>query len=644
MRIVFPFLLFCGFFEPAFAQNRYTDSLYKIVRDDQRTNPTKILALSQLAHTVRYYDKPEALSLAEKAVALANKEKDALFKVYAYESRSAVYLRMRNMESAHKSSDSSMIYAEQTGDVKAKSWAWYQKGRTLDFENKPKEALAAQLKALQYIKGKGYWKEEASIYYALYGVFSTWEDPENESKYALLALETAKKSHDPNNLCESWQAISSATANRFLKTKDTVFRDSAMAANKMAIRVYLQHEDYMRMMQLITIPCINIADAYNRHFPASPQTTDSLRRYALLAFDYAAKGKDTRLQATSFGLLNEDAKRNGNYKLAETYLLQALFLFESEPNPDYYVLSNIHRDLSELAERRKDYSKALEYYKAYTDNYRKDFDKEQSNAGKELEARFQAKEREQEIEFLTEKEAFQRKQKYLYIGIGIALLAGLVFMFRSYHFRLRYSQQREKILGQEKEEARLLAKLKEEESLLATSELQKAELRARLQEELAHVKEEEAARLHAEQQVVLTRNEMLQKEVMASNLHVEQKNKMLQDLKKRMNENPGKEIKIAELSKVLKQQQHFDNDFEVLKTELKEIHPEFYQRLQEKANNKLTSLDLRYCGYIYLKRSNLEMANLSGVEPKSVRMSKYRIKQKLGLQKEDDLDAFIGHV
>ncbi len=637
-RFLATFLLLLSL--PAFARNQYIDSLYKLTKD-QRIRPSdKVLVLSHLAGIVRYYDKREALRLAMLAVTQA-RSLDAATKVYAYESRSGVYLSMDRLELAHRDTDSSMRYAERTEDTKVKAWAWYRKGRELDFENRQKEAVAAQLKALQYIKGKGYWKEEASIYYALYGIFATWEDLGNEDKYALLALEAALKSGDANNICESWQAIASAAGDRYQKTKEKGLLDSAMNANRKAIAIYLLHEDRMLMTQLISIPCINLANAYNQHFPPSPAATDSIRYYARLAFDYAVKGGDTRLQAASFGILNEDAKRNGNYELAETYLLQALSLMVGKPNVDYYIRSSIYRDLSELAERRKDYAKALAYQKAYLADYQKTFDIEQNNSGKELEAKYQAKEKEQEIKYLKESEALHRKLQYLYIGIGLTMVGGLFFLFRSYHFRLRFSQQQEQLLKREKEEAALLAKLKAEESLLLESEKQKAELHARLQEEQAKLKAEEAARLQAEQQVILAQKEILQKEVLAGSLHVEQKNKVLQNLKERLDENHGRDIKSAELNKLLNQQAGLDNDYEEFKTELREIHPDFYKRLQDKAANKLTTLDLKYCAYILLKRSTKEMASLMSVEPKSIRMSKYRLKQKLGLEKEEDLETFV---
>lgn len=625
------------------AQNKYTDSLYQRISGLDDGHRQKPVLLSKLANIVRYYDEKEALRLASEAVMLADRAGDPVLQTYAYESRSAVYLRMGETGKAHKDTEQSILFAEKSKDPKVLSWAWYRRGRELDFENHPKEAVTAQLKALSLIREKNYWTEEASIYYALYGIFSSWEDISNESKYAQLALEAAQKSGNPNNRCESWQAIASAAHDRYLKTgeKDRALLDSSMNAYRNAILIYQQHAGYMEMVQLITIPCINLADIYNRHFPPSKQTTDSLRHYAMLGFDYATKGKDKRLQAAAFGLMNEDAKRNGNYALAETYLTQALTLFAGAPAPDYYIRSNVYRDLAELAERRNDYRLALQYQKAYLADYQKVFDAEQNAAGKKLEAQYQDKEKEQQITFLKERERLHRRQKYLYAGAGIALLLGLLFMFRSYHFRLRYSLQREQLLKKEKEEAHLLAQLKAEENLLLDAQKRNAELNNQLQAEQLKLKAEEAARLHTEQQVMLAQKEVLQKEVLAGRLQVEQKNKILYNLRDRLLDGSRSHIREVELNKLMKEQVRIDNDFEEIKTDLKEVHPDFYKKLQQKAPQKLTDLDLKYCAYILLKRNNKEMSVLLGVEPKSIRMSKYRLKQKLGLEKEEDLEAYI---
>lgn len=642
MRSIFLFFLLFVAATSVPAQNKYADSLRNRVAHPPSAGD-KIMALCDLVNFLRHRDTDEALILAEEAVALALAQPQDKYRVYAYGSRAFVHLVTEDYEKADLDMDTCMAYAEKTDDVSARSWAWYRKGRQLDFEGKP-GVVEAQLKALDLIKGQKRWKEETKIYYALYGAYSTWGDLDNEDKYARLALGAAQKSGDPNNLCEAWQAVSTASDDRYHQNKDPRLLDAALAAAKKAIDIYRRNEDYMTMDQLITIPSLNVANMYVQYFKPSAAITDSVLRYTNLTLQYANKSNDLDLQAAAFGVLNANAQNNGDYGAAENYLNQALALLMVAKVPDHYALSAVYEGLADLADRKNDHPRALQMYRAYMDSYKKVYDSQLAGAGKELEAKYQNREKEREISYLKASDAQRRKLGYMYIGIAVALALGLLFMFLSYYFRLRYSLQREKLLSREKEEARLHAKLKEEEARLQHAERQKAELYAQLQEEQAKLKAEETARLQAEQRVMQAQKEVLQKEVLAGNLQVDQKNRALQNIKSRLDANAGKDIKGAEINRIIKQQLYIDKDFEAFKTDLKEIHPDFYKRLQQKADNRLTNLDLKYCAYIFLKRSTKEMATLLGVAPKSIRMSKYRLKQKLALDKDEDLDEYIRRV
>ncbi|MCX2679810.1 LuxR C-terminal-related transcriptional regulator [Galbibacter sp. EGI 63066] len=87
-----------------------------------------------------------------------------------------------------------------------------------------------------------------------------------------------------------------------------------------------------------------------------------------------------------------------------------------------------------------------------------------------------------------------------------------------------------------------------------------------------------------------------------------------------------------------------DKSYNEIKTKFAEIRPEFIARLQQKAENKLTRLDLKYCSYILMELTNKEMASKLNVAPKSIRMARYRLKQKLNLQKDENLDKFINNL
>ncbi|MDM1044683.1 hypothetical protein HX004_06355 [Myroides sp. 1354] len=71
------------------------------------------------------------------------------------------------------------------------------------------------------------------------------------------------------------------------------------------------------------------------------------------------------------------------------------------------------------------------------------------------------------------------------------------------------------------------------------------------------------------------------------------------------------------------------------------MHPQFFKNITTHAQQKLTPLDQKYCAYFYLDLETKEIATLLHVEAKSVRMTKYRLKQKFGLDAQTDLVGFL---
>ncbi|ETZ22136.1 LuxR C-terminal-related transcriptional regulator [Pedobacter sp. V48] len=121
---------------------------------------------------------------------------------------------------------------------------------------------------------------------------------------------------------------------------------------------------------------------------------------------------------------------------------------------------------------------------------------------------------------------------------------------------------------------------------------------------------------------------------------MEQKNELLELLSGKVSTDSHLTLD-EQIKRIIHQQKRIDKDFEELKTDFFESNPIFFDRLQKKANQALTRLDLKYCAYILMGLSNKEVAIRLGIEPKSIRMARYRIKQKFGLDKEDNLDNFI---
>ena len=146
-----------------------------------------------------------------------------------------------------------------------------------------------------------------------------------------------------------------------------------------------------------------------------------------------------------------------------------------------------------------------------------------------------------------------------------------------------------------------------------------------------------------EQQKIELQKEQVQKELIAHVLQIEKKNEILNHLKEKLiGEKEKNETVISKsIFDIIEKGILVDEDFDKFKMNFNAIYPQFFDSLQQKAQNTLTPLDLKYIAFILMKLSNKEIASQMNVEPKSIRMARYRIKQKLQLDKTEDLDVFV---
>lgn len=272
---------------------------------------------------------------------------------------------------------------------------------------------------------------------------------------------------------------------------------------------------------------------------------------------------------------------------AEQSFLKGINYLKSLPFKEYATEQKFYRDLKEIAAKKNDFKSYYQYDLAYqqaTDLAKKG---EQESAIQNAIAKYDLKVKDDKIALLS-------KENQLKDGLIIASLLALIlgvgmffYYYKSNKLKQIYYEQKKQKLQAEKTQT--------------------------------------------------------QKELMNSVLHLEKKNEILNELKsKLLVQNKEQHATInTTIFKTIDAGLAIDDDFEKFKNNFNTIYPDFFNRLQEKANNSLTQLDLKYCGFMLMKVSNKEMASQMNVEPKSIRMARYRIKQKLQLSKEEDLDEFI---
>lgn len=76
------------------------------------------------------------------------------------------------------------------------------------------------------------------------------------------------------------------------------------------------------------------------------------------------------------------------------------------------------------------------------------------------------------------------------------------------------------------------------------------------------------------------------------------------------------------------------------KVHFEQVHPSFFNSLARQFP-QLNNNDLKWCAYIRIGLSNKEIASLMNIDPNGARVQKNRIKKRLQLSSEQNLDEFI---
>lgn len=590
------------------AQNTFINGLQNQLKGNAPAEK-KFKVYNELTEYYRVSDQyPVAEKYVQEQLKLAKSENNYTEEVKSLVQNGIIKLNQSQYEKIPQLIDAANAAAHKTNDKTASLYAAYLNiyyNNTLgEYENTMKliQKILPQVEKLP-----SEVLLNTKLNYLLYGIHSEWNDAKNATLYAQRSVELAQKSGNKNMLSSAYSAM--AVCYYFPYEKSGNLKDLKLVIEmcKKAVALYHQFPGQVSA-HAHAMALLNLAN-YNLSYPVI--TPEIRREIQENTTEILTLTQHTTLnqgmQAGALGILSNLATRDQNNILSEQYLLKAEKILLTQQPVYYHVMINVVTDLAKLYEKQKDFQKAYKYQAKVTEYNNLLYNEGQAETAKRLESQFQSQKKESELKALTEKTASLKKEKFLYIGLGIIGLIGAFFMFRSYHYKLRYSIVREKKLNTEKHEAEMQVKLQEEEQ----------------------------ARLKAEQELLTLQQQKLQSEVLASQLHIQHKNEVLQQLQNQLSDSD------INISQVVKEQNRVDNDFEKIRFTIQELHPDFFKNINEKSKQRLTPLDLKYCAYIYLGMDTKQIANLLNVEPKSVRMTKYRLKKKFELDENMALDSFF---
>jgi len=137
------------------------------------------------------------------------------------------------------------------------------------------------------------------------------------------------------------------------------------------------------------------------------------------------------------------------------------------------------------------------------------------------------------------------------------------------------------------------------------------------------------------------------RQLSTTTMHILQKNEMLSDIGGEM-EGLGKlyekddelNKKIRKIRKMIKNNIDLDKDWRSFSLHFESVHQDFFKKLQEQFP-ELTQNELRFCAYVRMSLPTKALARLLNIHVNSVKITRYRIKKKLELPKEQNLTDFI---
>ncbi|WPR74314.1 tetratricopeptide repeat protein [Algoriphagus sp. NG3] len=169
------------------------------------------------------------------------------------------------------------------------------------------------------------------------------------------------------------------------------------------------------------------------------------------------------------------------------------------------------------------------------------------------------------------------------------------------------------------------------------------------QEELLLVKEQlittEKENLRLLELKMDTEDQAHSKSLTAQTLHVIDKNRMLEDIQSKLKsileeEQKEQRKKIRNLIKQIDFNFSHDADWDDFKQTFEKVHQDFFVTIQARSGG-LTPAEMKLASLMRLNLSSKEIASSLGISMDSLRISRYRLRKKLNLQKEDSLQQFL---
>ncbi|PPK85064.1 regulatory LuxR family protein [Neolewinella xylanilytica] len=156
-----------------------------------------------------------------------------------------------------------------------------------------------------------------------------------------------------------------------------------------------------------------------------------------------------------------------------------------------------------------------------------------------------------------------------------------------------------------------------------------------------------ARQRQAELEVARLNNERLQEDIEAKNreaalstMNLVKKNELLQQIKDELLASRDPQKNIREVVKTIDRNIDEAETWELFRDAFENADRDFFKKVKER-HPDLTPNDLKLCAYLRLNLSSKEIAPMLNISPRSVEVKRYRLRKKMGLERDTGLTEYI---
>lgn len=333
-------------------------------------------------------------------------------------------------------------------------------------------------------------------------------------------------------------------------------------------------------------------------------------------------------------------RKTGDYRKALQYTFMAIA--SAKKINEWYQLNSGYRDVAKTYNLLGKNDSAFYYLEISRRYLLEIYSRENSKQMAFLQAQYDEEKKNNEIEQLQNSKRINVVITTSVIIIIVLLIILGLAIFNRQKLKIR-SQEAMNLQNRDMLQTR--NKLMETE--LKASQLEEEKLKTELEnQQLEKDKvdaELKATRLEEEQ--LKQQIEQKSKELSTQVLHVIQKNQLLEELRKHLEEmvkddKRDQKRQLKQLILLINQNFNNDNYWEDFKNTFEQVHRSFFENLKNICPD-LTATELRLISLLKMNMNSSDMATMLSISQDSLRVARYRLRKKLKLDQGENLVTFL---